>query len=506
MADKFVATNTWMCYIRNQPYIYPVDNSSTHAAKPINTGWHILPNMLWKHFVTPKQWAALQIHYEAYHVDSISIEVFNMIPMTQQLAIQGNTIFTAFNNCMYALGYTDKHYETNWHGWYTEDARIYTMLHEKEGLRTKAGFDTRQRLELPLYKWNPPNSRPRSNRSYENWDAASGWSSTYPAGANPADADPTKGYSGKPSGLIWDPFNEPDGLLELRPGKNAIRFQWNCHEIDQDKWFNFDQLAWWWPYTPEGPYCFNFQRPGAYNLTSECDPDRLASKYEQNKPINDYTIPNYCFNPIVPMQWWWKEMKESIAPYKMKGGEWLKRVDQFWVGTERECYHYGPTQNFMKLIPLFDSQGTHISATAQISIRTTLTLKVKKRRSAIFAPTWGPFSWYDLYTTQTVHKRFAPAMVRYRTGGMRRTWQNTGDSADGTFARPRETPYKWYDANLNPDAGGADGTFFNKRDETTQEPPRKRLIPTAPPLEEMDLTSPPTPDPLYPPLDQFRRK
>nr|QKE54900.1 MAG: capsid protein [Parvoviridae sp.] len=512
MAESHSISNTWMAYIGNQPYIYPNDNKSTIGTGAINTGWHIIPNMLWEHFVTPKQWAEMIIKYEAYHVESIKIQVFNMIPMTQQLAIQGNTVFTAFNNCIYALGYKDELYETSWENWFSPDNQNkgHNLLY-KEGLRCNPGTDQKERLMLPRYAWYPPNSRVRGPCTYENWDSDNTiprMSAVYPAGQAKPGYD--NNYGDRPSGVIWDPLNRPKHLMELRPGKNSIGWSWECHACDKDKWFNFDQIAWWYPYTPEGPYNVTHKRPGEYVMTSETDPDRLASRYENNPWINDYTIPNWGQIPVVPMMWWWKEMQESIAPLKESNDVNRRRINQHFVGTEYECYKYGPTQFFIKLIPLFDGNGTHISTTANVSIQTTLNLSCKRRRSAIYAPTWGPFSWYDIYTAQTIHRRFAPALIRYRTGGARRTWQNLADDADDLISHPRETPYNW--KSTVPSGTGAGSTYslytspvvtWSKSSDsaTIITSSRKRgVVPSAPPMDVDILPA----DPLYPPIDQLK--
>lgn len=525
MANKFVASNTWMTYIANNPYVYPNDNSPTiSGGTQINTGWHIIPNMLWRHFLTPKQWANLIITCEAYHVDSISIEVFNMIPMTQQLAIQGNTVFTAFNNCIYALGYKDELYETNWENWYnTDSGDLDHNLLYKEGLTCVHQNSTKKRYELPIFQWHPPNNRARGVHSFENWDGE--WktvSPVYPAGHNSNNSSAPTKNNDRPSGVLWDPMNRPKHLMELRPGKNAIKFHWESHPCDSERWFNLDQIAWWSPYTPEGPYNAGHRRPGELQMTNEADPDMLSSKYEEKQWINDYTIPNWGDVPVVPMQWWWHEIKNSIAPlnHMTMTDQWhdmcQRRTNEFFVGTEYECYKYGPTQNFIKLIPLFDESGTHIKCTANVSLRTTLTLSTKKRRSSMYAPTWGPFSWYDLYTAQGLHRRFAPSLIRYRTGGARRTWQNLGDTSDpaNNLAHPRETPYNYL---VSTPAGTGMGqtrstytavtyhkasdtatitTSSRKRPTTTP-----RVTPSAPPMETEDTLPR---DHLYPPLDQFK--
>ncbi|TRZ05897.1 hypothetical protein HGM15179_021209 [Zosterops borbonicus] len=518
MADTFKAENTWMAYIANMPYIYPVDERDTIGAVPINTGWHIFPNMLWRHFLTPKQWALLQMNYEAYHVESITFQVFNMIPMTTQLAIQGTTIFTAFNNCIYGLAYSDKFYETNWENWYNTllNDDNHNLLY-KEGQICEANASSKRRYILPTYQWQPANARSRCPRTYDNWHFGNSVtaSAVYPGGA--AAVASNNNYADRPSGVIWDPMNRPEDLMEIRPGKNAIKMHWDCHPCDAERWLNLDQLAWWYPYLPEGPYHATHLRPGEYKLTSECDPDRLASRYEADPSINDYTIPNWADMPVTPMAWWWKEMQESIAIPQVKEQWQQHRMNQFFVGTEHELYKYGPHQMFIKMIPLFDDNGTHIQCTANISVKTTLTLKVKKRRSAIYAPTWGPFSWFDLYTAQGKHRRFAPSLIRYKTGGARRTWQNLGDTLEENIAHPRETPYNY--TEVNPHGSGQGGTRFRRAVPKATYSKRTdsvnldtgRVQPTAPPMELMEEETNeiyndtlPKYDKLYPPVDQLK--
>lgn len=530
MAETWTASNSWMCYIQNQPYVYPVDHNTTTGTAGYNTGWHIIPNMLWEHYVTPKQWADLIINYEAYSVKSVSVKVFNMIPMTQQLAIQGNTIFTAFNNCIYCLGYEDDLYETSWENYYAEGYNNYWHnLIYKEGLICNYNADTKRRFELPIYIWQTPNARPRSARSYENWDQGSNTlSAVYPAGT--AAAGSSNNYADRPTGVCWDPMNRPDKLMELRPGKNTIGYSWNVHDCDVNKWFNLDQLAWWSPYKPEGPYAGD-PRPGEYVLTSNVDPDRLSSKYETSPWINDYTIPNWNKLPICPMAWWWKEMQESIAPYSNEDGHeyiFKRRISQMFCGTEAELFKYGPHQMFIKMIPLFDSNGTHIAASANISVQTTLTLNVRKRRSAIYCPTWGPFSWYDLYCAGGLHQRFAPSLVRYKTGGMRRTWQNVGDApttivASGTYAQayphPRETPYNWTQVVASGTGAGQTRSaapvvqYSKSKDQATIVTPARRkpkmspaVAPRLSPITvETEMEELPGSDSTYVPIDQYRK-
>ncbi|UOH27048.1 capsid protein 1 [Galliform chaphamaparvovirus 9] len=89
MAEKVTFTNTYMTYIQNKPYVYPTtQNNTTNDDGGFNTGWHVIPNMLWSHFVTPRQWHEFVINHEAYKVEGWKVTLFNMVPMTTQIAIQ----------------------------------------------------------------------------------------------------------------------------------------------------------------------------------------------------------------------------------------------------------------------------------------------------------------------------------------------------------------------------------------------------------------------------------
>nr|WOP79076.1 capsid protein [Canary chaphamaparvovirus 1] len=508
MAESISISNSYLTYITNQPYVYPSNNASeiqvNKSGNPLhalNTGWHILPTMLWKHFVDPKRWYELNIKYEAYRVDGYSVSIFNMVPMTTQLAIQGNTIFTAFNNCIYGLGYQDTLYETEWFNWYSNTSNNDFNLLYKEGLMQSPEQNTSHRFVLPRYAWAMTN--PFATEIWTWNDKYFREDNTLPQGNYHVDGVfPAQGHY--PSGVVWDPLNRPEELKELRPGKNAIGFSWERHGCDENKWFNFDAIASWFPYTASGPYNYGQQRPGEFKLSGVMDPDQLSLQDQYSAgaggPVNDYSVPNWSDLPIVPMQWWWKEMQNSICPVTTTGSDRiLKYLNFFFNGTERECYMYGPTQCFIKLIPLINDSNTNVECSAQVAVKTSLHLSVKPRRSAIYAPTWGPLPWRAVYSARSKDRNFMNSFVRYRTGGMRRTWQNIGDSTDKR-AHPRTTPY--IRSEVVPSGTGQGSTYMTpptytitKAKMTTQ----TKVTPSAPPLPEtVDPSS------LYPPLDQFR--
>ncbi|QPN96886.1 capsid protein [Barn owl parvovirus] len=428
-------SNCYMSYILNGPYIYPPDNKEVmDTGNGVNTGWHIIPNFLWRHFVTPKQWADLMIHYEAYHVKGYTITLYNMIPMTQQLAIQGTSVFTAFNNTIYAIAYQDTLYETSWETWLnTAVTPNQPNLAWKEGLIYNLDSDQKRRLQWPVYIWKAPQWRVSTTTTFAYTDKNGQGEGVFP-------------FVGKPDGIFWDPLNRPEHIMELRPGKNAIKFTWECHPCDADKWFNIDQVAAWAPWTVDGPFICG-GRPQTRKLTAEMDPDLASTEFQSSPHTSDYTVPNMANLPIVPMGWWWKEMRQTIID--TNHFDWHK-PDKYWSGTEYEMYKYGPTQCFIKMIPLFDDNGTHISASAQIAARVEIHLSCKKRRSAIFAPTWGPFGWRQLYSARQRNRIYQPDYIRYRTGGARRSWQNVNTVATNGPHAPfwREDPYVTTD-NVN---------------------------------------------------------
>lgn len=482
MAEDHTISNVWMAYIDNMPYIYPKDNILIAAGDQFNTGWHVLPNILWKHLCTPAQWAQMTINYEAYHVKGVKATIFNCVPMTTQLAIQGNTLFTAFNNSIYGMAYKDELYETNWHNWYIYNNKTPHNLMYKEGLGCTYGGDGNYRQSLPIYTWHAPNSRANYRCTYDNHpndysSLNSGQSGVFPVPSGDA-------YNHwRPTGILWDPLNRPDHIMELRPGKNAITFTWETHSCDEGKWFNFDLMSWWYPYAPESPYHSQRQRPTSYTFTEQSDPDRMSMRWEANPPTNDYTIPNYANIPIVPMAWWWHEMKSAVPTGLAGLANWeIKYIDLMFSGTEYEKYKYGPTQWFVKMIPLFTEQGVHITCSAQISIKTELFLSCKKRRTAIFAPTWGPFNWKQLYAGNSTDQNFTPALIRYRTGGARRTWQNIAEAGGADrFYHPRQTPYNR--DRIVPGGAGGGSTFTTPTTQTRPRDSRPRSYPTAPPPE-----------------------
>ena len=61
MTETIAFDNVYMTYIDNNPYHYPsIDvlnmiQGDTFEALEVNTGWHLIPNFLWRHVIIPRQ-------------------------------------------------------------------------------------------------------------------------------------------------------------------------------------------------------------------------------------------------------------------------------------------------------------------------------------------------------------------------------------------------------------------------------------------------------------------
>lgn len=446
--DDFSITNCYMAYIDNEPYLYPSRDEHTilsgnNTKRSIPTGWQIIPNILWRHFCKPKQWYEMVINYEAYCIKGIKVTLFNPIPITNNLAIQRTSLFAAFNNCTYCNTYEDTLYETSWHPWYERTgsgADTLNLLY-KEGVyytgklaSDSSGTNTysTQLYKFPQYIWK---RQFVVNEFDEMWSqgktGSAGVFDTY----NPQARD----QQPIPAGLVWDPYERPEHIGELRAGKNACTFSWTPHDCDQNKIFMLDRIVDYSTWTPAGPY-IGSDRFGTGKRYSDMDPEVIGTYGRWARTQNtlgsvdgapgntaqqqwqDYSCPNWSFIPICPNAWFWQEIKSSIADRNMSKA-WQK-IDKYWAGTETEQFKYPPHQMFVKGIPLYDSTASPIKTLTQVSVKVQLNLGVKKRRSAYYCPTWGPFSGEQLYYHNPHKQIFQDSYIRYKTGGLRRTWQN----------------------------------------------------------------------------------
>lgn len=430
MAEHISLSNTFMAYWENNPYsyppTYPIQKNNTLS---FYTGWHVLPNILWRHFLSPKQWYEMCINYEAYHVEGTSTTVFNPIPITQNLAIQGTNTFTAFNNTIYSMGVTDDLYETAYYNWYEDKIWKNWYVAYKEGhipkTTTQDGITTSwDRLTLPVYSWESGGTAPETNVTWTWNTSVDTGGQNFPTSGTTwphTDVNEQRSFG---SGCFWDPFCNPDSIQELRPGKNAMSFHWKTHGADEHCWYNLDTLAKLFPYQPESGYLGNTDSTGKYHgpagsrvinpLYQQPEPQTSLSSLNKSTWL-PYTIPNVLNCPIVPISWFWIELERNLIEDKK-----TEKPQIGWPGTEWATPKYPPMQNFVKGVPLTDEHGTLVTTTTMACFRNTLHLSLKKRRSRMFAPTWGPMSWE---MTHALDGQFVLPTVRYRTGGGRRNWQ-----------------------------------------------------------------------------------
>lgn len=453
-----------MAYVRNNPFLYPtleqeLITSNSRNSRSIPTGWQIIPTMLWRHFAKPKDWANLMIGYESYMVKGYKVTIFNPIPITSNLAIQRTNVFAAFNNCTYCNTYEDNFYETSWHPWIMGDgvqADTLNLMY-KEGVfykGTGAPGDANQtnymtyKYYFPEYYWERQCSLTATTDVWSQGKVGSaGVFDVYQEASNPAQG---MTQTPVPAGILWDPYERPELIGELRAGKNSCAFAWTPASCDEGKEFSLDRLAQYVTWTPAGPYCGGHRYQTATKYT-DTDPERLVSYGKhvrdnvfitnQGNAWEDYTMPNWANCPIVPNCHFWHEIQTSTADYALKDA-W-KKIDKYWAGTESEQFRYPPKQCFIKGIPLWDQATSLIRTETQVSVMVELFLKCRKRRSAYYCPTFGPFSGEQLYGHTAHQQIFQENYIRYITGGTRRTWQNIIGVNNGNNQKvhPREDCY-----------------------------------------------------------------
>lgn len=503
MAKDVLIKNNYMMYLENNPYHYPSCSDKINPIVDVQkkkfativTGWHILPNFLWRHVCRPCQWAEVQIQSEEFCPIGVDMTIYNPIPITSNLSLQRTNTFSAFNNCVYSLLYEDDCYETDWFPWNFVNRDVDINLYQREGI-VWSGPDanashndqhpsyTSKKYIPPLYHWRRPNIRTQEPHV---WGQGLQSSGVY----NVTSSNGTETWV--PNGIFWDPFVRGDKIGELRAGKNAYSFSFTHPD---PKWHNTDQLASYATWTVPGPY-IGCGRPWTYQRTSAMDPDRAmtfgkayedtGSNNQSGHPLyDDYTIPNMGYLPIWCPNWFWKEIENNIIDanigtftndeYKTK--IW-KKPDKYWGGTEYNAYKTTIPQWFAKGVPLYDEEDKRIKTLTQVSVSVTLRLKIKKRRTAYNSATWGPISGEQLYYCNPNKIIMQPNVIRYRTHGTRMSWQNINTVNNNQVAKahthPREDNYvatgtessRQYGTNERP-AGILDANEDNNMDHTHQ--------------------------------------
>ncbi|QGW62417.1 putative structural protein VP [Syngnathus scovelli chapparvovirus] len=304
-------SNSYYAYIENQKNDYP-DIGLERNPSEYQTGYHRIPNQYWASFLTPKDWFNLIYNNKAFRVVGARCTVSNMIPLTEQAAIQGNTTITTFNNTIYALCYTDNNYETEWE----EPAARDLSFMWREGLTNGA------RHMLPTYKHGI--YRTTTSQAHNVF------------------------YG-------WDPLCKAENILELRPGKNAVTFEWHAKE---EIWLNTHMMQQFDP----------THTPGIANT---------ATVYSQE--IHNQTHSNVT--PHSHLNRWISQTDTAPATAR----HWSKQAIQR-PGIMEQQFRYPIPNWFIKMIPLFDSQNNLIKTTAQVLITMELTVDTIPQSLAINMP------------------------------------------------------------------------------------------------------------------------
>lgn len=452
-------------YLENRPYEYPsvsagvnqlIDVTSPKHATVV-TGWHIMPNFLYRHVCRPSQWAEIQIQSEEFRPIGVDYTIYNPIPITSNLSLQRTNTFSAFNNCVYSMMYEDDCYETSWFPWTFVDPEKDVNLFQREGIifsgndqnqseNNKHPAYTTKKYIPPIYTWRRPNMRTEQPQVWGQGKQQAGV----------IDVTDGSSVSYLPNGIFWDPLVRGDKIGELRAGKNA--YSWSFTHPDPH-WHNTDQLAQYATWTVPGPYC-GVGRPWTYQRTNAMDPDRAMTfgmAYEDKTndnsgsalpPYDDYTIPNMAYMPIWCPNWFWKEIETNIIDWQDNNAtKPSKKPDKYWGGTEFNAYKTTIPQWFAKGIPLFDENDGRIKTLTQVSVTVKFRLQIKKRRTAYNSAIWGPISGEQLYTATPYKLIMQPNCIRYRTHGTRMSWQNINTPTDAQYATsakqwPREDNYR----------------------------------------------------------------
>lgn len=246
------------------------------AGKPIwtqNTGWSFIPNCRYDNWLTLKQMFDLITNHDKFIIHSCDVTVQNMIPLTDSLSIAQDTTFMSFNNTVYAVGYQDNKYETFMREW----GQAWELLW-REGISYKqeaTGAASDQKMILPSYIHYLPQVQ---------------------FAGTPPTFRPYTCYA-------WDPFCNPDSIMELRPGKNAISFSWERNQADGNNWNSTAR------YLANTNVSDNLNQPDVWanyaNLSSEVITPPLNAKNDPRNPNYNKTMAlhykHYWNHPIPNM-------------------------------------------------------------------------------------------------------------------------------------------------------------------------------------------------------------
>lgn len=303
---EYMTTN--YAYIKNDfnRCVYQVDGGTTENFTRQQTGWHFIPNNRWCDYLNPSQWFDLVTNHESVKIKSVSCAVMNLIPMTDQVAIQQTSTFLSFNNTLYALAYEDKNEETVCSlGLNAPKPKIY--LREGVNISPTDGTVTEKQY-LPTYTHYTPKIG--------------------------IDTGSMKGY-------FWDPMIEASSLMELRPGKNSVTFYWEPSPADSHLKFSL-----------------NANKVTAHIINND-------NTYNQTLRVNmGHT---YKEGLITPHSKFIADTSIQKAAGAVTSQNEIPPVTaQIWA-TQNAYVH--PIRNwFIKMIPIFDSKNALLQHEAQVCV------------------------------------------------------------------------------------------------------------------------------------------
>lgn len=324
--SKTVSFKTFRyAYIRNvQNNCQYMQRQGTTDMWSQETNWHFIPNQTYRDYMNNKDVYELLDKHHAFRPVHCSTTIQNLIPMSDQLAIQQDTTFLTFNNTIYALCYQDKNQETLntvYNGW--------TMYNREGANIDPATGNPIQKQYCPTYTHQIYNIRKNTSA---------------------------------PQGAFWDPLTNASCIQELRPGKNAVKYEWSVSGNDNRIWMDTSMI------TAFIGVQNNSFRTQFYDVSS----GNLGGDF--------VTFPT----------------KAGDNAFNLKGIQgqtnW-KTTTQY--ATSGLTYEHAIPMIFIKMIPLFDPKNNLMPHEGQICIYNTITFEVKPTMDMTNIPT-VPYHYADL--------------------------------------------------------------------------------------------------------------
>lgn len=283
-------TNAQYVYINNQPFAYPTEQTATNLI----TGYHYIPKLKWRDWLTPAQWQRLNVMSSKYRVVNLECTIQNLIPITDQVAIQATNTFSAFNNTIYAICYDDTE------GYFPEPNNNWTDWSAREG----------QALERTTNTVLP----------YLNYQTG------FPAKRHP------------------DPLIAVERIMELRPGKNAVKYSQNYGNCQ-------------WMHTHQG------WRIPAAAMSDSTDQSADITQFGHDTNLTGSMYNQYMHNATghyMGMRRNFPRTQADILKYNEKESAFETTIEHTWM---------------IKMIPLFDSKGALINAQGQCMLYKKITIE-----------------------------------------------------------------------------------------------------------------------------------